>query len=136
MGSMKVRWTEESLRLRITPSELAQLEQRLPIEAALTLGPGGGWRAALTVEERAETQLVQDGGILRIVLSDADLVRLLAPEAEGVYFTEGQAEGIRYYVEKDFPCVHPRGVEGLEPSTETFIPPDDFEERKADSTAE
>jgi hypothetical protein len=135
LNRMKVRWTEESLRLRITPSELAQLERRLPVETALTLRPGGGWNAALAVEERAETHLIQEGSVLRIALSVADLKRLLEPEAEGVYFTEDRADGIRYYVEKDFPCVHPRGVEALEPATDTFVPPDDFEERKADSPA-
>lgn len=127
---MKVRWTEESLRLRITPSELAQLERGLPVETALTLGPDGGWRVALNVEARAETALTQEGGLLHLHLAEVDLAQLLAPEAEGVYFTAERAEGIRYYVEKDFPCVHPRGVEALEPTTETFSPPDDFEARK------
>jgi len=133
MKGMKVRWTEESLRLRISPSELAQVEQRLPIETALTLGPGGGWRVELAVEESAATALTQDGNRLRLTLAPADLARLLAPDAEGVYFTADRADGIRYYVEKDFPCIHPRGVEALEPATETFAPPADFEERKAES---
>jgi len=134
MKSMKVRWTEESLRLRITPSELAQVERRLPVETALTLGPGGGWRAALVVEEIAATTLSQDGNTLRLTLAPGDLARLLEPSAEGVYFTADRADGIRYYVEKDFPCLHPRGVEAMEPVTESFAPPADFEERKADST--
>lgn len=129
---MKVRWTEDSLRLRITPSELTQLEQRLPVGTALTLGPGGGWRAELTAEEVDATALMQDGNTLRLTLTPADLMRLLAPDAEGVYFTDDRADGIRYYVEKDFPCLHPRGVESLEPPTETFPAPPDFEERKAD----
>lgn len=130
---MKVRWTEESLRLRVTPSELAQVEQHLPLETTLTLGPGGGWRVELMVENVEAATLTQDGPTLRITLAPADIVRLLAPEAEGVYFTADQAHGVRYYVEKDFPCVHPRGVEALELPTETFVPPADFEERKAGS---
>ncbi|MCW3095392.1 MAG: hypothetical protein JWL77_1010 [Chthonomonadaceae bacterium] len=99
------------------------------------LGSGGGWRVELTVEERSVTALTQDGNTLRLTLAPVDLVRLLAPEAEGVYFTADGADGIRYYVEKDFPCIHPRGVEALEPTTETFPAPPDFEERKADSAA-
>lgn len=133
MKGMKVRWTEESLRLRITPSELAQVERHLPIETALTLVPGGGWRVEMAVEEIAATVLTQDGNTLRVTLSHADLARLLKPDAEGVYFTSDRADGIRYYVEKDFPCIHPRGVETLEPATETFLPPPDFEERKTES---
>ena len=134
LNRMKVRWTEESLRLRITPSELAKLEQRLPVASALTLGPGGGWHASLTVADAAETRLVQEGNTLRIALSPADLARLMAPGAEGVYFAKDRADSVHYYVEKDFPCVHPRGVEALEPSTETFVPPNDFEVRKAESS--
>ena len=130
---MKVRWTEDSLRLRITPSELAQLAKRRPVEAALTLGAGGGWRAVLAVAEASETALTQQGSALRLALSAADLARLAAPDAEGVYFEADRADGVRYYVEKDFPCVHPRGVEAMEPPTETFAPPADFEARKADA---
>lgn len=130
---MKVRWTAESLRLRITPSELAQAEQRLPIETALTLGPGDGWRVELQVEEGITTALTQDGSTLRVTLAPVDLKRLLDPETEGVYFTADRADGVRFYVEKDFPCIHPRGIEALEPPTETFPAPDDFEERKADT---
>jgi hypothetical protein len=132
---MKVRWTEDSLRLRITPSELAQLAERLPVETALTLNPGGGWRAQLTAAEANETVLAQEANLLRLALAPDDLARLLAPDAEGVYFTDQRADGIRYYIEKDFPCIHPRGVEAMEPTTETFPAPPDFEERKADSPA-
>ena len=131
---MKIRWTEESLRLRITPVELERLEQRLPIETALTLAPGGGWRVELSVAGTA-TELSQVGNMLRIALSDADLTRLSAPDSEGVYFHMERADGVRFYIEKDFPCAHPRGVETLEPQTQTFAAPGDFEERKTGSAA-
>jgi len=130
---MKVRWTEDSLRLRITPSELALLEKSLPVGTALALAPDGGWRVELAAAEIAATVLTQDGNTLRLTLAPGDLARLLQPDAEGVYFTADRADGIRYYVEKDFPCLHPRGVETLEPVTETFAPPPDFEERKSES---
>lgn len=126
---MKVRWTEASLRLRLTPSELTRVEHRLPVETALALAPDGGWRVALVVAD-GPTTLTQEGNSLRIALGPVDLARLLAPDAEGVYFHADRADGIRFYIEKDFPCAHPRGAEALEPSTETFRPPHDFEERK------
>ena len=114
---MKVRWTAESLRLRITPSELAQVAARRLIKTALTLGGGGGWRVELTATDAA-TMLTQEDGTLRISLAPGDLLRLLAPDVEGVYF---ESDGVRYYVEKDFPCAHPRAIEALEPKTETFL---------------
>ena len=103
------------------------------VETVLTLGSGGGWRVELAVEEIAATLLTQDGNTLRLTLAPGDLVRLLKPNAEGIYFTADRADGVRYFVEKDFPCIHPRGVEALEPATETFSPPADFEARKAES---
>ena len=63
-----------------------------------------------------------------LALSAADRARLAAPDAEGVYFQS--PGGLRYVIEKDFPCVHPRGAEAREPVTETFQPPPDFERRK------
>jgi hypothetical protein len=129
---MKVRWTDESLRLRITPTELADVEQRRAVEMRLTLGLGGGWHVTLAAAEIPATALTQEGATLRITLSNADLARLSAPDVEGVYFPAARPDGIRYYIEKDFPCLHPRGVEALEPTTETFAAPADFEARKAD----
>src|SRR5215207_9087810 len=54
---MKVRWTGDSLRLRITPGELAALERGEPVSE----------------------------GLARVGLTDEDVRRLAAPEAEGVY---------------------------------------------------
>jgi hypothetical protein len=48
-----------------------------------------------------------------------------------VYFQTADSAPFRYFIEKDFPCVHPRAAEALEPRTETFPPPPDFEARKA-----
>lgn len=39
---MKVRWTDESLRLRITPTELRLLIAGKPLAATLQV-PGGAW---------------------------------------------------------------------------------------------
>jgi hypothetical protein len=38
---------------------------------------------------------------------------------------------IRYFVEKDFPCVHPRPVDAMGEPSETFAPPPGFGVRKA-----
>lgn len=125
---MKIRWTKDSVRFRITPTELAGLERGERTEEALA-GTGGGWQAVLLPDaEHTEIHFAQ--GKITLSLSEADLERLSLPDAEGVYFqTDGQS-ALRYYVEKDFPCIHPRAGEALEPTTESFVPPPGFEERK------
>ena len=109
---MKVRWTETSLRLRITPLELEALRHRQAVIATMTVGAwqvflnGGPW----------ETQLLTRGSQVHVHLSLADLAALLEPSAEGVYMAQG---AFKYYVEKDFPCEHPRSAEvTLEPMLE------------------
>ena len=73
-----------------------------------------------------DVPVIADGGIsrltaaehrLQIHLSESDRVKLEQQSSTGVYFQRGD---LRYYIEKDFTCEHPRPVEALEPRTETF----------------
>lgn len=134
---MKVRWTAESVRFRITPTELGQLERGEPVHTALSL-PGGGWSATVRPDPGGETHLCsEDPGSLSLYLSSVDVSHLADPSAEGVYFRcplGANPEGLRYYIEKDFPCIHPRPVEAEE-QTETFTAPSHFVERERTAKA-
>lgn len=127
---MKIRWTTNSIRFRITPTELALLEEGMPLHAKLTL-PGGEWQA-WAIPHSPKTSLGMDGAALRITLTRDDVGRLSMPDAEGIYFVTGEDNAVRYLVEKDFPCIHPHAGEAGETPTETFAAPPDFEERKAE----
>lgn len=119
---MKVRWRADSLRLRITPGEFAALEAGGEVGESAAFP--GGWSVVL--RPGAESAVRASGaGSVEVVLSAGSLAELSRPETEGVYFA---AEGYRFFVEKDFPCVHPRPEEAQE-STETFAPPEGFAER-------
>ncbi len=127
---MKVRWTPESLRLRITPPELEALNRSTPVHTALALPGGLSWRVAL-LPAAGPTRLDSDAGEVRFHLGHSDRERLAQPDAEGVYFrTEGEPS-LRFFVEKDFPCAHPRLVDALEAQPETFAPTAECEARKA-----
>lgn len=129
---MKVRWSRDSVRLRITPAELATIMRGEGVSEELCFPGGTAWRVA--VRAGAQTALASEANAARIDLSAEDWERLAAPEAEGVYF---QADsGLRYYIEKDFPCVHARAAETREPATETFVAPPGFEERKLETGTE
>lgn len=117
-----MRWMRDSLRLRITPSEFeALLRGAACVEAASF---PGGWEATLAPGARTALSSPSPGRCV-LTLSDDDLARLGAPDAEGVYFAQ---DGYRYFVEKDFPCAHPRPAEAPE-SGETFAAPPGFAER-------
>ena len=126
---MKVRWTSESLRLRITPSELATLAHGEPVTAELTFPDGGGWLIRLAPGgQRLEATASSRGVIVR--MPPDDLKRLEAPDTEGVY---AHQPGSRLMVEKDFPCAHPHSAEAKEPETERFAPTPAYLARKHDA---
>jgi hypothetical protein len=122
---MKIRWTHQSLRLRITPPELEALRRGESVRE--TSGFPGNW--SVTLECRAVSGLFpgETPGSVAVALSPVQLVELARPDAEGVYLS---ADAYRYYIEKDFPCLHPRASEASELATETFPAPRDFAQRK------
>lgn len=122
---MKIRWTRGSVRFRITPTELESLQRGEAVEECLSLPGGPAWRATIAPAPSPASRLSGDSGALSLSLAAADLARLGDPSAEGVYFAEGD---LRYFIEKDFPCVHPRPVE-VQETTETFAPPAGFADR-------
>lgn len=134
---MKVRWNAGSVRLRITPPELATLERGQPVEERLHVpgAPvGSGWTMVLLPNaEQSEISALES--VVLFDISRADVSRLADPATEGVYCyreTAGDSPTrFSFYVEKDFPCVHPRASELMEPAGETFTPPVGFEDRKA-----
>jgi ribonuclease inhibitor len=108
---VKIRFTNSSLRVRITPNELEQIKNRETLE--LGFGIAGGWKFRLEAAE--QTKLESRDGIVVLRLSGADAMSLIDPTREGVYF---ETEGVRFFIEKDFPCEHPRT--NLEETTPTF----------------
>jgi ribonuclease inhibitor len=108
---VKIRFTTSSLRVRITPNELEQIKNRESLE--LTFGIAGGWKFRLEADE--QTKLETRDGIVIFELSGADAMLLLEPTREGVYF---ESDSVRFFIEKDFPCEHPRS--NLEEITPTF----------------
>lgn len=112
------------MRLRITPGELEALQEGKASKESAAFP--GGWTVRL--EPGIESAVNTTGpGIVRLTLSPDAITELSQPENEGVYFTQ---DTYRFLIEKDFPCVHPRPAEALEPKTETFEPPTGFAERK------
>ena len=126
---MKVRWSKNSIRFRISPTEFEALRRGEAVEEILLL-PAGGWRASIVPGAEGPTSFAARGADLALMLCAADLAHLAEPESEGVYFRGELPSDFRYFVEKDFPCAHPTAAKAREPVTETFSPPPDFNARK------
>lgn len=125
---MKVRWNRDSIRLRITPSEFEAITRGEAVQEGITLPGMQSWNVTLRAGN-VETTLTADQHGVCFSLSVADRAKLADPETEGVYF-EMTEPALRYYVEKDFPCVHKPAPEAGEGVSETFVPPSGFEARK------
>ena len=128
---MKVRWKQDSLRLRITPSELEDLLRGKQISERFELSDGPVWEIAIHPNAE-ETNLRNVGSVVHLLISREDQKKLGAPENHGVYFTTHRSghDLIRYFIEKDFPCIHPRAADGVEDPSETFAPPPGFVSRE------
>ena len=124
---MKVRWTDEALRLRLTPTELAALERGDSLGQRLEVAGGGGWEIRL-VPTGAEFAATWDGGAIVVTVPPDEIARLAETDREGVY---AHQPGQRLLVEKDFPCAHPHSDEAREPQTEHFPATPRFLDRKA-----
>ena len=127
---MKIRWTGESLRLRITPTELSALRGGEALTEGLAL-PGGRWELRLR-PSGDDLAALWAGGIVIVDVPVREVARLAEPEREGVY---GRTGDLRVMVEKDFPCAHPHADEAGEPHTERFAPTPSYLARKATTLA-
>ena len=90
---MKVRWTDGSLRLRITPAELAALVDGQPVDESLAL-PGGRWDLRLSPAGARLAAQWAAGGV-SVEVPVAEVARLAEPDREGVY---AHSEGLRLMV--------------------------------------
>jgi hypothetical protein len=127
---MKIRWTDQSLRLRITPSELTALMVGEPLRSTLAI-PGGAEWSLLVLPSAPSSELRTSGRAMELRLTADDVWRLTDEDAEGIYFSTGRGDQVvRYFIEKDFPCAHPHADEASEPETERFAPTEGYLRRK------
>jgi len=126
---VKVRWTGESIRLRVTPGELLALRRGEVLDLSIAFPGGGGWAVAVD-PDGAASGLRWDDGLVVVGLSGRDVEHLAEPDREGIYFSGTDASGVRVLVEKDFPCAHPHPEEAAEPETERFEPTATYLARK------
>ena len=129
---MKIRWTSDSLRLRITPSEMALILSGERVTEKFVLSGSTLWQ--VSIQPGDHSSLASEDAEVVVHLSPRDRQMLGDLDTEGIYFQND--ENIRYFIEKDFPCAHPRAAESLEPLTETFDAPGGFARRKQENLSD
>ena len=116
---MKLRINGNSLRLRVSRSELARFQTRGRIEETIhfTASPAAKLTYALESAPQSSPVKVRYGpNEVTVVLSEGQ-VRIWADEGEvGVYaaLEMGQAGSLEVIVEKDFACVDRRDEESID----------------------
>lgn len=108
---MKLRVRGDSLRFRLTKSEVSALRDQGWWEDAATLAGPGGPRLIYRVESAAgEGPAVRyssgPDSVVTVVLRAEDVVPWADTSQVGLYFEESW--GLKVAVEKDFQCLDPR----------------------------
>jgi uncharacterized protein DUF7009 len=113
---MKVRIHGNSIRFRITQSEMAALVDGVRLEDSVQFGPAQTEMLSYAVEispRYSEVCALYSKGVIQVVLP-VNLARALAgTDQVGIEHVQSVAEGVvlKIVLEKDFQCFHPKAGE-------------------------
>jgi hypothetical protein len=109
---MKLRLRQNSVRLRLTRTEVQRLAEGQAIEESVAFAPGDG----STFRYRVCSSAAISGGVatfqagcVAVELPSSQVTSWATGTEEGIYFDT--AWGIKVAVEKDFKCLDPRTEE-------------------------
>ena len=115
---MKLRIKGNSLRLRITPSELARLLQSGRVEESIRFGPGSAARLTYAIEHRPDVAAMTAHyvpGEVAILISSAAAQQWADGPEVGLY---GQVaidrDTLDLAIEKDFACLDKTNAENAD----------------------
>ena len=115
---MKLRIRGNSLRVRLTRSEVDDLAQGGRVEDAIAFGPGPSERIVYAIVARPAEHVsaALADGVVTVVLPAGVAKDWAASERVGIEHDQviGAAGVLRILVEKDFACLTPREGEGDE----------------------
>ena len=110
---MKLRFHSNSLRLRLSQSDIARLAETGRVEETVAFGPGQMLAYSVetcSIEPGAAEQVSAsfENGRIRVMLPGAHARRWIESDETGI---ENSSGGLRVLVEKDFQCIHPESEE-------------------------
>jgi len=110
---MKLRIRGNSVRLRVSKTELDSLLSGGTVEDSVAFGPAVALRYGIEITASGSLSAHFDGQRLMVHLPRALALRWQSPEEVGVEAEQptGEAGSLRILVEKDYTCLAPRSGE-------------------------
>lgn len=107
---MKLRIRGNSIRFRVTRSELERLLEDGSIEDSARFGPGASLRYRLHVGGTDAVAAELAASTITVRLPEAAVARWARPEQVSIHGGQdlGSGEALSILVEKDFECLEPR----------------------------
>jgi hypothetical protein len=105
---MKLRIQGNSLRLRVTQKEVANLRDRGRVESFIEFSPGQALVYRLDSSFHAKSvEAAFDGQTIRITVPEQVMADWVT--SDQVSIEASSSAGLRLLIEKDFQCLHGRG---------------------------
>ncbi len=110
---MKLRIRGNSLRLRVSRTELTRIAEQGVAEDAIRFAPGTQWTYGIEVRPGGDVGVQFGAQALRVLLPKARVERWLDDREVAIEGQQpvGNGETLRILVEKDFTCLAPRAGE-------------------------
>jgi hypothetical protein len=110
---MKLRIRGNSVRMRVTKAELAQIAAAGHAEDSVRFSPDALMRYCITVDDTATVAARLEGPLLTVTVPRSALSRWLEPEQVSIVGEQdiGGPQMLKILVEKDFECLAPRAGE-------------------------
>jgi hypothetical protein len=105
---MKLRLHSNSVRLRLSQSEVDQLGETGRVEESIEFAPDRALHYSIESAEIPAPSAALDGGSIRVRLPRTDVKQWIETDQTGIEATQGP---LRLLVEKDFKCIHRDGPE-------------------------
>ena len=116
---MKLRLTSNSVRFRISPTELKTLRETGKLESCTAFGPEADKRLAFVLLGCAEASTLRldfAGTSIRVTIPDCAIARWTDSDEVGMEGTQAVADGqeLKISIEKDFHCLESRAEDGAD----------------------
>ena len=119
---MKLRIRGNSIRIRVSKLELAQIAEAGSTEDEIRFAPAAALRYRVDVKESGPVEAKFQGSLINVIVPASEVERWLAPEQVAIEGRQAIGDGthLRILLEKDYSCLAPRGDED---DSELFVNP-------------
>ena len=100
---MKLRFHDNTLRLRLSQSEVAQFKKTGRVENKVAFAPGQALEYSIESAAAPGVTATFESGRIRVIVPSAVARQWVDSDQTGV---EGQNDALRIAVEKDYQCLH------------------------------